>query len=160
MPRRKQQKNKEKKEEINQKVELEERKDEIEEVKNKEENEEKEDNEEEEEGDEEEEYEEVENVNDNNNYNINEADNEYDFNEENELSDDIFNLKEEEIKSNEKIKIAYDTTKADSEDTSLDQSLKLYNNNFNVMKPKYLGKIKTLLFFRNTPILVFAESSN
>ena len=159
MPRRKQQKNKEKKEEINQKVELEERKDEIEEVKNKEENEEKEDNEEEEEGDEEE-YEEVEDVNDNNNYNANEADNEYDFNEENELSDDIFNLKEEEIKSNEKIKIAYDTTKADSEDTSLDQSLKLYNNNFNVMKPKYLGKIKTLLFFRNTPILVFAESSN
>ena len=96
----------------------------------------------------------------NGNYNPNEATNEYDLNEENELSDDMFNLKEEEIKSNEKIKIAYDTNKTDGEETSLDQSLKLYNNNFNIMKPKYLGKIKTLLFFRNTPILVFAESSN
>ena len=37
---------------------------------------------------------------------------------------------------------------------------KLYNNNFNVMKPKYLGKVKTLLYFRNTPILVLTESRN
>ena len=100
----------------------------------------------------------MEDVNGNNNPNA--PDNEHPIDEENELSDDMFNLKEEEIKANEKINIAYDSTKTDSEATSLDQSLKLYNNNFNVMKPKYLGKVKTLLFFRNTPIFVLTESRN
>ena len=64
------------------------------------------------------------------------------------------------MKSNGKIKITYDTNNQEGETTSLDDSLKLYNNNYNIAKPKYLGKIKTLFFFKNTPIFVLAESSN
>ena len=116
---------------------------------------------EEEEDDEEEEGEEVEDVNEEfkekKNF-VEDFENQMD--EENELSDEIFNLKEEEIKSNQKIKITYDTNKKESEATSLDKSIQLYKNNFNISKPKKLGKVKVLLYFRNTPILVLTESSN
>ena len=78
------------------------------------------------------------------------------------VSDDMFNLREEEIKSNNNIKVVYDANdyKYDTEHTSLDKSLKLYNNNINVMKPKALGNIKTLFFIKNFPILMLAESGN
>ena len=122
-----------------------------------EEEEKKEQDYEEEEEENEEEYEEVEDVNEN--FNANEGYNKY-KNDENEISDDMFNLKEEETKSNEKIKITYENGQNEGEATSLDKNLKLYNNNYNIIKPKYLGKTKTLLFFRNTPILVLTESSN
>ena len=87
-------------------------------------------------------------------------------NDDNELSDEIFNLKEEDIKSNQKISIAYDTNNNnndknnDIEKIPLDKSLKLYNNNINIMKPKSLGNTKTLLFIKNIPILILAESGN
>ena len=137
----------------------------IEEEKQEEEEKKEEDNEEEEkkeqdyeeEEENEEEYEEVEDVNEN--FNANEGYNKYE-NDENEISDDMFNLKEEETKSTEKIKITYENGQNEGEATSLDKNLKLYNNNYNIIKPKYLGKTKTLLFFRNTPILVLTESSN
>jgi hypothetical protein len=91
-----------------------------------------------------------------------ENENEVEYNNENELSDDMFNLREEEIKSNNNIKVVYDANdyKYDTEHTSLDKSLKLYNNNINVMKPKALGNIKTLFFIKNFPILMLAESGN
>jgi hypothetical protein len=102
----------------------------------------------------------VEDVNDDNynaDININDIENEID--EENEISDDIFNLKEEEIKTNQKIKIAYDTTKNEGETTSLDKSLQLYQNNINIIKPKYFGKTRVLFYFNNTPIFILPESS-
>jgi hypothetical protein len=68
--------------------------------------------------------------------------------------------KEEKKKSNQKIKIAYDSNKKEGETTTLDKSMQLYKNNFNISKPKKLGKVKVLLYLRNTPILVLTESSN
>ena len=91
----------------------------------------------------------------------------------------MFNLKEEELKQNQKIKITYKTNEENENEeeneniknkqnenekteeiTSLDKSLQLYKNNINIKKPKYLGKLRALLYFRNSPIFVLTESSN
>lgn len=85
--------------------------------------------------------------------------------EENEISDEMFKLKEEQIKSHEKIKIVDDLDDAntnnniDGEKTPLDRSMKLYNNNIQIKKPKFYGKIKSFLYLFNKPIFMSAESS-
>ena len=85
--------------------------------------------------------------------------------EENEISDEMFKLKEEQIKSHEKIKIVDDLDDAntnnniDGEKTPLDRSMKLYNNNIQIKKPKFYGKIKSLFYLFNKPIFMSAESS-
>ena len=110
----------------------------------------------------EEEYEEVEEdeeIEDDNQNNENNEENEV-LDDDNEISDEMFELKEEETKSNGKIEIAYDTNKKEGETASLDKSLKLYNNNYNIKKPKYLGRIRTLFFLGETPLFVLAESGN
>ena len=84
---------------------------------------------------------------------------------QNEISYEMFKLKEEQIKSHEKIKIVDDLDDAntnnniDGEKTPLDRSMKLYNNNIQIKKPKFYGKIKSFLYLFNKPIFMSAESS-
>lgn len=40
------------------------------------------------------------------------------------------------------------------------KNLKLFGNNINERKPKYYGKTKSLLFFKENPILILCEDSN
>ena len=96
---------------------------------------------------------------------INEGEERDEKEEENEISDEMFKLKEEQIKSHEKIKIVDDLDDANTnnniegEKTPLDRSMKLYNNNIQIKKPKFYGKIKSFLYLFNKPIFMSAESS-
>ncbi len=64
---------------------------------------------------------------------------------------EICQLKEE-IKSKDFTKI--------KEKEKKEKPLKLYGNNINDKKPKYYGKTKSLLFIKETPVLILGEDSN
>ena len=42
---------------------------------------------------------------------------------------------------------------------SIDKSSLLFKNDINILKPKYYGKTKTLLFIGQTPVFILGESS-
>lgn len=74
-----------------------------------------------------------------------------DYSEMSKLIDNI-KLKEGNIKS----KDIFRNKDIDNEN----KNLKLFGNNINERKPKYYGKTKSLLFFKENPILILCEDSN
>ena len=74
-----------------------------------------------------------------------------DYSEMSKLKDNI-KLKEGNIKS----KDIFRNKDIDNEN----KNFKLLGNNINERKPKYYGKTKSLLFFKENPILILCEDSN
>ena len=74
-----------------------------------------------------------------------------DYSEMSKLKDNI-KLKEGNIKS----KDIFRNKDIDNEN----KNFKLFGNNINERKPKYYGKTKSLLFFKENPILILCEDSN
>lgn len=66
------------------------------------------------------------------------------------LSNFEFSNLKEEIKSKENSLEKNDKNKV---------ILKIFGNNIDERKPKYYGKTKTLIFFKETPILILGEDS-
>lgn len=74
--------------------------------------------------------------------------------EKEETIEEMANLKEEEIKSKE-----ISSKETETKKKSIDKSTLLFKNDINILKPKYYGKTKTLLFIGQTPIFILGESS-
>ena len=74
-----------------------------------------------------------------------------DYSEMSKLKDDI-KIKEGNIKS----KQIFKNKDIDNEN----KPLKIFGNNINERKPKYYGKTKSLLFFKESPILILCEDCN
>jgi len=73
-----------------------------------------------------------------------------------ETSRELSDLKEEEIKP----KIVKDSNKKEKEkEKDENKSNLLFKNDINILKPKYYGRTKSLLFIGQTPIFILGESS-
>jgi len=73
-----------------------------------------------------------------------------------ETSRELSDLKEEEIKQ----KIVKDSNKKEKEkEKDENKSNLLFKNDINILKPKYYGRTKSLLFIGQTPIFILGESS-
>ena len=73
-------------------------------------------------------------------------------NSKEEKYSEISHLKEE-IKTKEK-------SKKENENDKDDKPLTIFGNNINDRKPKYYGKTRTLLYCKETPILILGEDRN
>ena len=70
-----------------------------------------------------------------------------------ETSRELSNLRKE-IKSN----IENNSNKKEKEKKQKNQNL-LFKNDINILKPKYYGRTKSLLFIGQTPLFILGESS-
>ena len=78
--------------------------------------------------------------------------------EENKDYSEISKLKEE-IKLKENNTTSKKNIQNNNKDNE-DIPLKIFGNNINERKPKYYGKTKSLLFYKESPILILCEDSN
>ena len=73
-----------------------------------------------------------------------------------ETSRELSDLKEEEIKP-KKVKDSNKKEKEKEKDENKENLL--FKNDINILKPKYYGRTKSLLFIGQTPIFILGESS-